>query len=156
MIREVGFCNGIENYSRHFDGRARGEPPYTLLDYFPTTSSCSSTSRTSPSRRSAGMYEGDRSRKDTLVEHGFRLPSARDNRPLTFDEFLERIGQRLFISATPGPYERRESTDRRADHPPDRARRPRGRRQADQGQIDDLMEQIRSAPPRTSGCWSPR
>ncbi|TVR33891.1 MAG: excinuclease ABC subunit B, partial [Nitriliruptor sp.] len=109
MIREVGFCNGIENYSRHFDGRAPGESPYTLLDYFPDDFVVFMDESHVSVPQVGGMYEGDRSRKDNLIEHGFRLPSARDNRPLMFDEFLERIGQRLFISATPGPYERRES-----------------------------------------------
>jgi excinuclease ABC subunit B len=144
MIREVGFCNGIENYSRHFDGRGPGEPPYTLLDYFPDdfVTFIDESHVTVP--QIGGMYEGDRSRKDALVEHGFRLPSARDNRPLTFDEFLERIGQRLFVSATPGPYERRES-----DTVAEQIIRPTGLVDPQvvvkptQGQIDDLMEQVR-------------
>jgi excinuclease ABC subunit B len=144
MIREVGFCNGIENYSRHFDGRAPGESPYTLLDYFPDDFVVFLDESHVTVPQVGGMFEGDRSRKDTLVEHGFRLPSARDNRPLTFDEFLQRIGQRLFISATPGPYERRES-----DTVAEQIIRPTGLVDPQvvikptTGQIDDLMEQVR-------------
>ena len=126
MIREIGYCNGIENYSRHFSGKLPGEPPESLLDYFPPLKPTSQPACrrgreggrggvadfltvideshvTVPQLR--GMYAGDRSRKETLVEHGFRLPSAKDNRPLTFDEFAERVGQVIFTSATPGPYE---------------------------------------------------
>ena len=144
MIREVGFCNGIENYSRHFDGRNPGEPPYTLLDYFPDDFVVLMDESHVTVPQVGGMYEGDRSRKETLVDHGFRLPSAKDNRPLTFDEFLERIGQRVFISATPGPYERRES-----DTIAEQIIRPTGlvdpqvEVRATKGQIDDLMEEIR-------------
>jgi excinuclease ABC subunit B len=144
MIREVGFCNGIENYSRHFDGRSPGEPPYTLLDYFPKDFVVFMDESHVTVPQVGGMYEGDRSRKDTLVEHGFRLPSAMDNRPLTFDEFLGRIGQRLFISATPGAYERRES-----DTIAEQIIRPTGLVDPQvvvrptTGQIDDLMEEIR-------------
>jgi excinuclease ABC subunit B len=144
MIREVGFCNGIENYSRHFDGRSPGEPPYTLLDYFPKDFVVFMDESHVTVPQVGGMYEGDRSRKDTLVEHGFRLPSAMDNRPLTFDEFLQRIGQRLFISATPGAYERRES-----DTIAEQIIRPTGLVDPQvvvrptTGQIDDLMEEIR-------------
>lgn len=112
LIREVGYCNGIENYSRHFDGRAPGEPPYTLLSYFPHKEDgtpdfltiIDESHVTIP--QLGGMYAGDRSRKDTLVEHGFRLPSAVDNRPLNFKEFEERVGQCIYTSATPGNYER--------------------------------------------------
>jgi excinuclease ABC subunit B len=105
MIREIGYCSGIENYSRHLDGRAPGTPPSTLLHYFPDDFLLvlDESHQTVPQIR--GMYEGDRSRKITLVEHGFRLPSAFDNRPLTFDEFEQLHGQTLFTSATPGPYE---------------------------------------------------
>ncbi|MGM0617740.1 MAG: excinuclease ABC subunit UvrB [Actinomycetota bacterium] len=144
MIREVGSCNGIENYSRHFDGRAPGEAPYTLLDYFPDDFVVFMDESHVSVPQVGGMYEGDRSRKDNLIEHGFRLPSARDNRPLTFDEFLDRIGQRLFISATPGPYERRES-----DTIAEQVIRPTGLVDPQvvvkptTGQIDDLMELIR-------------
>ncbi|HUT73634.1 MAG TPA: excinuclease ABC subunit UvrB [Armatimonadota bacterium] len=105
MIREIGYCNGIENYSRHLDGRAPGTPPYTLLHYFPDDFLLvlDESHQTVPQLR--GMYEGDRSRKLSLVEHGFRLPSAFDNRPLTFDEFEQLHGQTIFTSATPRPHE---------------------------------------------------
>ena len=105
MLETMGYCNGIENYSRHLDGRAPGEPPYTLIDYFPKDMICiiDESHVTVPQIR--GMYEGDRSRKVTLVEHGFRLPSALDNRPLRFDEFEARIPQFIYVSATPGDYE---------------------------------------------------
>ena len=128
LIREIGYCNGIENYSRHFDGRKPGQPPYTLLDYFAyaayqgdTLPSCG---KVSPCAKDfltvideshvtvpqiGGMYAGDRSRKETLVDFGFRLPSAIDNRPLMFEEFEERVGQVIYTSATPGPYEREKS-----------------------------------------------
>jgi excinuclease ABC subunit B len=105
MIREFGFCNGIENYSRHFDRRKPGEPPYTLLDYFPKDFLTVIDESHVTVSQIGGMYAGDRSRKDTLVEHGFRLPSAVDNRPLKFDEFQARIGQTIYTSATPGKYE---------------------------------------------------
>ncbi len=125
LMREVGYCNGIENYSRHFDGRAEGEPPHTLLDYFKQGRGLMQARReTTQNNREfltiideshvtvpqiAGMYAGDRSRKNTLVEHGFRLPSAVDNRPLTFKEFEEKIGQTVYTSATPGEYEYEKS-----------------------------------------------
>lgn len=111
MIREIGYCNGIENYSRHFDGRQVDEPPYTLLDYFPHKADgtpdfltvIDESHVTIP--QIGGMYAGDRARKETLVEFGFRLPSAKDNRPLKFDEFEANVGQRIYTSATPGKYE---------------------------------------------------
>lgn len=111
LIREVGYCNGIENYSRHFDGRSAGEPPYTLLSYFPHAKDgtrefltiIDESHVTIP--QLGGMYAGDRSRKNTLVEHGFRLPSAIDNRPLTFEEFSQNVGQCIYTSATPGKFE---------------------------------------------------
>jgi len=115
MIREVGYTNGIENYSRHFDGRAPGAPPDTLLSYFPHKPDGSPDFLTIIDEshvtvtQIGGMYAGDRSRKDVLVEHGFRLPSARDNRPLRFEEFEERIGQVIYTSATPGKYEKEHS-----------------------------------------------
>ena len=107
MIETMGFCSGIENYSRHLDGREPGEPPYTLLDYFPDDYVCfiDESHVTVPQIR--GMHEGDRSRKVVLAEHGFRLPSCLDNRPLRFDEFEERVNQFVYVSATPGDYERR-------------------------------------------------
>lgn len=109
LIRELGYTSGIENYSRHFDGRSPGEPPYTLLSYFPKDflTVIDESHVTVP--QIGGMYAGDKSRKDTLVEYGFRLPSARDNRPLRFEEFEQRTGQVIYTSATPGPYEREHS-----------------------------------------------
>lgn len=115
MIEEIGYCNGIENYSRHLSGKLPGEPPETLLSYFPHTADgkpdfltiIDESHVTLPQLR--GMYAGDQSRKKTLVEYGFRLPSARDNRPLQYDEFLERVGQMIFTSATPADYEREVS-----------------------------------------------
>ncbi len=105
MLREVGYCHGIENYSRHLSGRAAGDPPPTLIDYLPDDFLLivDESHQTIPQVR--GMYHGDRSRKETLVEHGFRRPSALDNRPLTFDEFQQRVGDSLYVSATPGPWE---------------------------------------------------
>lgn len=116
LIREIGFCSGIENYSRHFDGRKPGEAPYSLLEYFPHTKEgkpdfltiIDESHVTVP--QIGGMYAGDRARKENLIEYGFRLPSAVDNRPLTFDEFEERIGQTVYTSATPGEFERTHST----------------------------------------------
>ena len=109
MMRELGFCNGIENYSRILDGRPAGSAPHTLLDYFPSdyVVFVDESHQTVP--QIGGMYEGDRSRKQTLVDHGFRLPSALDNRPLRFDEFLDKVQQLVFVSATPGPFELRHS-----------------------------------------------
>ena len=110
MMRELGFCNGIENYSRILDGRPAGSAPHTLLDYFPSdfVVFVDESHQTIP--QIGGMYEGDRSRKQTLVDHGFRLPSALDNRPLRFDEFLDKVKQLVFVSATPGAFELRHST----------------------------------------------
>jgi len=109
MIREVGYCNGIENYSRHFDGRKAGEPPFSLLDYFPKDflTIIDESHVTVP--QIGGMYAGDRSRKETLIEFGFRLPSALDNRPLQFEEFEEHVGQVIYTSATPSTYEKEKS-----------------------------------------------
>ncbi len=144
MLRELGFCNGIENYSRHIDGRAPGTPPHTLLDYFPDDFLLFVDESHVAVPQIGGMYEGDRSRKVTLVEHGFRLPSALDNRPLRFDEFLDRIGQRVFVSATPGPYELRSST-----RVVEQVIRPTGLVDPEvlvrptKGQIDDLIHEIK-------------
>ena len=144
MLREVGFCNGIENYSRHIDGRGPGSPPNTLLDYFPSDFLLFLDESHVTVPQIGGMYEGDRSRKTTLVEHGFRLPSALDNRPLRFDEFLERIGQRVFVSATPGPYELRESGT-----VVEQIIRPTGLVDPEvlvrptKGQIDDLIHEVK-------------
>ena len=105
MMKEIGYCHGIENYSRHLSGRLPGEPPPTLLDYLPQDALIfiDESHQTVPQLR--GMYHGDRSRKQTLVDYGFRLPSALDNRPLSFEEFEHRVGQVIYVSATPGPYE---------------------------------------------------
>ena len=105
MIRQVGFCSGIENYSRHIDGRAAGSAPATLLDYFPDDFLLIIDESHNTVPQIGGMFEGDMSRKRNLVEYGFRLPSAVDNRPLTWEEFADRIGQTIYMSATPGPYE---------------------------------------------------
>ena len=143
----------------HIDGREAGSPPHCLLDYFPDdfVTVIDESHVTVP--QIGGMYEGDASRKRTLVEHGFRLPSAADNRPLRFDEFLERVGQMVYLSATPGPWEMRAGRGRvrRAGHPADRPGRPRGGGQADQGpdRRPDARDQG-CAPSTTSGCWSPR
>ena len=154
MMREVGFCSGIENYARHIEGRAPGSRPNTLIDYFKGKGRgqeflvvIDESHVTVPQLN--GMYEGDMSRKRTLVEHGFRLPSALDNRPLRFDEFLDVTGQLLFMSATPGPFELRHS-----GRPVEQLVRPTGLVDPEvivrptKGQIDDLMEEIRK---RTSG-----
>jgi excinuclease ABC subunit B len=144
MLREVGSCNGIENYSRHIDGREPGSPPHTLLDYFPEDFVLFVDESHVTVPQIGGMYEGDRSRKVTLVEHGFRLPSAIDNRPLRFDEFLDRIGQRTFVSATPGPFELRESS-----RIVEQIIRPTGLVDPEvvvrptKGQVDDLIHEIK-------------
>ncbi|HEX6450161.1 MAG TPA: excinuclease ABC subunit UvrB [Trebonia sp.] len=145
MMRQVGSCAGIENYSRHIDGREAGSPPNTLLDYFPEdfVLVVDESHQTVP--QIGAMYEGDVSRKRVLVEHGFRLPSAIDNRPLTWDEFLERIGQTIYLSATPGPYE----LQRVAGDVVEQVIRPTGLVDPQvlikptKGQIDDLLEEIR-------------
>jgi excinuclease ABC subunit B len=146
MLAEVGVCNGIENYSRHLDGRSAGEPSHTLLDFFPPDflTVIDESHVTVPQIH--GQYEGDRSRKETLVAHGFRLPSALDNRPLTFDEFTDKVGQVIFLSATPGSYELEVSTQ-----VVDQVIRPTGLVdpevviQPTTGQIDDLLERIAKA-----------
>ncbi|HET6793382.1 MAG TPA: excinuclease ABC subunit UvrB [Acidimicrobiales bacterium] len=143
MMQEVGFCNGIENYSRHIDGRSPGEPPYTLLDFFPDDYLLVVDESHVTVPQLHGQYEGDRSRKETLVDHGFRLPSAVDNRPLRFDEFYQRVNQCVFLSATPSPYEISESTQ-----VVEQIVRPTGLVDPEvivkptKGQIDDLIEQI--------------
>src|SRR5215203_3429308 len=105
MIKEMGFCRGIENYSRHLTGKKPGDPPPTLLDYLPKDALMVIDESHQTVPQLGAMYKGDQSRKGTLVEYGFRLPSAKDNRPLSFDEFEQRVGQTLYVSATPGPYE---------------------------------------------------
>ncbi|MDQ3619229.1 MAG: excinuclease ABC subunit UvrB [Actinomycetota bacterium] len=146
MMREVGFCNGIENYARHIEGRAPGTRPNTLLDYFPDDFLVVVDESHVGVPQLNAMYEGDMSRKRTLVEHGFRLPSALDNRPLRFDEFLETVNQVVFMSATPGPFELRHSPEA----PVEQIVRPTGLIDPEvvirptKGQIDDLMEEIRA------------
>ena len=105
MMRQIGTCSGIENYSRHIDGREAGTAPNTLLDFFPEDFLLVIDESHVTVPQIGAMYEGDASRKRALVEHGFRLPSAMDNRPLKWEEFLERIGQTVYLSATPGPFE---------------------------------------------------
>jgi len=149
MIREVGYCNGIENYSRHFDGRAPGETPNTLLDYFPKEylTVIDESHVTVP--QIGGMFNGDKARKEVLVDYGFRLPSAKDNRPLRFAEFEQKVGQIIYTSATPGPYELQHSA------PPignitEQIIRPTGLIdpgliiQPTRGQVPDLLERIKS------------
>ncbi len=145
MIKEIGYCHGIENYSRHLSGRSAGEPPPTLLDYLPedALTIIDESHQTVPQVR--GMYHGDRSRKSVLVEHGFRLPSAIDNRPLSFDEWSERIGQVVFVSATPGSYE----LERSGGVVVEQIIRPTGLVDPSvdvrpvKGQIDDLLHEVR-------------
>ena len=143
MIRELGFCNGIENYSLHFDGRRPGEPPSTLLDYFPSDMLVLVDESHVTVPQVGGMYEGDRARKATLIEHGFRLPSAADNRPLRFAEFEARVGQTLYLSATPGTHELE-----RSDTVVEQLIRPTGLVDPEvvvrptRGQIDDLLREI--------------
>ncbi|MGZ5359411.1 MAG: excinuclease ABC subunit UvrB [Solirubrobacterales bacterium] len=144
MLRELGFCSGIENYSRILDGRPPGSPPYTLIDYFPDDFVCFIDESHQTIPQLGGMYEGDFSRKSTLVDFGFRLPSAIDNRPLKFDEFLDRVGQMVLLSATPGPWERAESTQI-----VEQIVRPTGivdpevEVRETRNQIDDLMNEVR-------------
>jgi excinuclease ABC subunit B len=150
MMRQVGSCAGIENYSRHIDGRPAGSPPNTLLDYFPEDFVLVIDESHYTVPQIGGMYEGDVSRKRVLVEHGFRLPSAIDNRPLTWDEFCERIGQTIYMSATPGPYE----LDRVQGDVVEQVIRPTGLVDPQvvvkptKGQIDDLLHEIRQRAER--------
>ncbi|MDX2153812.1 MAG: excinuclease ABC subunit UvrB [Bryobacteraceae bacterium] len=145
MIRQIGYCHGIENYSRHFSGRLPGEPPPTLLDYLPQDAVLfiDESHQTVPQLQ--GMYHGDRSRKENLVAHGFRLPSALDNRPLTFDEFEHRVNQVIYVSATPGPYELTKA----AGVVVEQIIRPTGLLDPEveirpvKGQVDDLLHEIR-------------
>src|SRR5215204_4828786 len=143
MLREIGVCNGIENYSRFLDGRSAGQMPYTLLDYFPDDFLCILDESHVTVPQLHGQYEGDRSRKETLVEHGFRLPSALDNRPLRFNEFIEHVNQVVFMSATPGEYELETSKQ-----VVEQIVRPTGLVDPEvivkptKGQIDDLVAEI--------------
>ena len=145
MLGQIGMCSGIENYSLHIDGRSPGTPPNTLLDYFPEDFLLVIDESHVTVPQIGAMHEGDASRKRTLVDHGFRLPSALDNRPLTFAEFEDRIGQTVYLSATPGPYE-----TRRSDGVVEQIIRPTGLVDPEvvvkptEGQIDDLLEQVRT------------
>jgi excinuclease ABC subunit B len=145
MIKEMGYCHGIENYSRHLSGRLPGEPPPTLLDYLPQDAMLfiDESHQTVPQLR--GMYAGDRSRKKTLVEYGFRLPSALDNRPLSFEEFEHRVGQLIYISATPGPYELTKSGGEVVEQiiRPTGLIDPEIEVRSTRNQIDDLLGEIR-------------
>jgi excinuclease ABC subunit B len=148
MMEQIGFCSGIENYSRHIDVREPGEAPQCLLDYFPDDFLCVIDESHVTVPQIGAMHEGDASRKRTLVEHGFRLPSALDNRPLRFDEFKERVGQTVYLSATPGKYEMGI-----ADGVVEQIIRPTGLVdpqiviKPSRGQIDDLLEL------KMSVCW---
>jgi excinuclease ABC subunit B len=150
MLKELGHCQGIENYSRHLTGRAPGEPPPTLIDYLPEDFLLvvDESHQTLPQVR--GMYHGDRSRKETLVEYGFRLPSALDNRPLTFDEFDKKVGQRIYVSATPGPFE----LERTGGVVVEQLIRPTGLLDPEievrpaNGQVDDLLAEVREVAKR--------
>jgi excinuclease ABC subunit B len=153
MLQESGYCSGVENYSRHLSRRPPGSAPWTLLDYFPDDFLLfvDESHMTLPQIR--GMYNGDRSRKETLVEYGFRLPSALDNRPLTFDEFQERVHQAVYVSATPGPYEHEH-----AQQVVEQLVRPTGLLEPTidikptKGQIDDLLDQIRHRVEKGERC----
>jgi len=150
MMREIGYCAGVENYSRHLSGRAAGEPPPTLLDYFPADylTIVDESHQTVPQLRA--MYHGDRSRKETLVEYGFRLPSALDNRPLRFEEWLERVGPRLYVSATPAAYELQQAGGEVVEQ----VIRPTGlvdpavEVRPVKGQVDDLLGRVRERAAR--------
>jgi excinuclease ABC subunit B len=145
MIKELGFTSGIENYSRILDGRPEGSPPHTLIDYFPDDFVVFADESHQTIPQIGGMYEGDRSRKTTLIDYGFRLPSAIDNRPLKFDEFLERVPRLVMVSATPGPFEKAEST-----RVLEQIVRPTGivdpeiELRPTKNQIDDLMNEVKA------------
>jgi len=145
MVKEVGYCHGIENYSRHFTGRLPGQPPPTLLDYLPQDSLMfiDESHQTMPQLR--GMYNGDQARKANLVEYGFRLPSALDNRPLTFEEFERRTNQLIYVSATPGPYELTKTVGVVVEQVirPTGLTDPQVEVRPVRGQIDDLLHEIR-------------
>ena len=149
MIRELGFCSGIENYSRIFDGRDPGQPPYTLIDFFPSDFVCFIDESHNTLGQLRGMYEGDRSRKTALIDAGFRLPSALDNRPLQFPEFLDRVDQLVFVSATPGEFEKRNSS-----HIVEQIIRPTGLVDPEvevrptHHQIDDLIGEVKARADR--------
>jgi len=145
MLREFGYCHGIENYSRHLSGRAPGEPPYTLIDYFPEDFLIVIDESHATIPQLGGMYEGDRSRKQTLVEYGFRLPSALDNRPLKFEEFERRVNQAIYVSATPGDYELQKSEGRVAEQiiRPTGLMDPKMVLKPAKAQVEDLLGEIK-------------
>ena len=151
MMKELGFCSGIENYSRHLDGRMPGTPPYTLINYFPDNFLMIIDESHMSVPQVGAMYKGDQSRKDKLVEYGFRLPCARDNRPLTFEEFEERMGQVIYVSATPGPYELRQSEGVFIEQ----VIRPTGLVDPEievrpvANQVDDLLDEVRARAQRS-------
>jgi excinuclease ABC subunit B len=153
MLQEAGYCTGVENYSRHLSRRPPGSPPWTLLDYFPDDFLLFTDESHMTLPQIRGMYHGDRSRKETLVEYGFRLPSALDNRPLTFEEFERHINQVIYVSATPGPYEYQHS-----QQVAEQLVRPTGLLEPTievkptKGQIDDLLEQIKERVDRGERC----
>jgi len=149
MLAEMGSVSGVENYSRHLDGREPGEPPSTLIDFFPDDFFCMIDESHITVPQLGGMYHGDRSRKTTLVEHGFRLPSAMDNRPLRFDEFEARVPQFVYVSATPGPYEL-EHSSRVAEQiiRPTGLVDPKVEVRPTHGQIDDLMDEVKERASR--------
>ncbi len=150
MLREFGFCHGIENYSRHMSGRNEGDPPFCLLDYFPDDFLVVIDESHATIPQIGGMYKGDRSRKSTLIDYGFRLPSALDNRPLRFEEFEERVSQAIYISATPSTYE----MDKSGNSPIEQIVRPTGLLdpkmliRPTEGQVDDLLGEIRDRSAR--------
>jgi excinuclease ABC subunit B len=150
MLREVGYCHGIENYSRHLSGRAPGEPPPTLLDYLPKDAIMVVDESHQSIPQVRGMYHGDRQRKQTLVEYGFRLPSALDNRPLSFEEFEARLGQVIYVSATPGPYELHKAGGVVVEQVirPTGLKDPRLEVRPVKGQVDDLLAEIRARAAR--------
>jgi excinuclease ABC subunit B len=150
LIEQIGYCHGIENYSRHFEGRSHGDPPYTLLSYFPKDFLCMIDESHVTLPQIGGMYHADQARKKTLIEYGFRLPSAIDNRPLTFEEFEQRIGQTIFVSATPSNYEREKSEQvvEQIIRPtglidPEIKVRPITSQKKKKGQVDDLIGEIK-------------
>ena len=155
MMTEIGFCKGIENYSRHLSGRQAGEPPPTLIDYLPRDSLMFIDESHVTIPQVGGMYKGDRARKENLVNYGFRLPSALDNRPLRFDEFERLLPQTIFVSATPADYESdARRAGGRAGGAADRPRRPdaRGAAGADAGRRPAVGDQA-ARRASTSACW---
>ena len=153
MMQEIGYCNGIENYSRHLDGRRAGEPPYALLNYFPDDFLLFIDESHITVPQINGMYHGDRSRKETLVEFGFRLPSALDNRPLAFEEFEKKVNQVIYVSATPAEYELRKSKGKVVEQiiRPTGLMDPAIEVRPVSGQVDDLYGEIRKQVEDRSG-----